>query len=487
MPQGRLGLGALDARYEHSFMKNVRDYGAAADGTTDDTDAVKAARDACSANEVLFFPHGRYYLSETLTISNNLCVQGVGPGTQIFMASDDNLFSFTGSGFCSIRDVRLGSAATSADKCLVKLGSAVSHYLVENVWMIGGYYGLGLYGAMHGLISGLVQTSSFYRGGTSANQAWIHGERAAGHAINATTILAPRIQSGVRGIDISDTGGSLSLKIVGGLIESVTDASIYLEGVGLFAEISGLHFEHLQSNVHLVNCANVRVTGCYLGGEGIILENCRRVKVSTCYTRQMNIDDDCVHIDVEDVLYSSTLDINSHVTRLRNMTSTSNSVVGAYGTYSGETGYNMCDGDLETWAGGAPSGFSTVGTVTQEAAVVKRGSSSAKVLSATQCGLRYNLDMGVFSQKWKTVSVRAWVYKPSTNGCDPRIALVCSTGNALSPVFSLTAGAWTPINQTFIVPHSATWAYILVGGWSSGQTPGSIMYIDDVVISEEQF
>lgn len=488
MPEGRLGIGALDARYEHAFMKNVRDYGAAADGTTDDTDAIKSARDACSANEILFFPYGRYYISETLTISNNLCVQGVGPGTQIFMASDDDLFSFTGNGFCSVRDVRLGSAATTADKCLIKLGSDVSHYLIDNVWMIGGYYGLGLYGAMHGLIKGIVQTSSFYRAGTSTNQAWIHGERSGGHSINGTKILGSRIQAGVRGIEITDTNSEVTVTIDGNLIESLSDASIYLQGVGQFAEIRGLHCEASSSHIELVNCRNVGISGCYCSsGVGISLENCKRVKISCCYLGELSADSDCVYVDVEDCAYVADPSLQSHVTRLRNMEDTGNTALGGSGMYSGETGYNMVEGDLETWSGGAPTDFSVTGTVVQDTSVVKRGSSSAKVTLSATCGLRYDLDMGIFSQKWKTISVRAWVYKPSSNGCKPRIALVASTGVALSPLFDVTEDTWTPINQTFTVPYSATTAYILIGEYNSSQTTGTIMYIDDVVMSEEQF
>ena len=488
MPEGRLGLGVLDARYEHSFMKNVRDYGAAADGTTDDTDAVKATRDACEANEILFFPHGKYYISDVLTISNNLCVQGVGPGTQIFMSANDDLLSFTGSGFCSVRDVRLGSAATSADKCLVKLGNRVSHYLIDNVWMIGGYYGIGLYGAMHGLIKGAVQTSSFYRSGTSTNNAWIHGERSGGHSINATKILGTRIQGGVRGIEIIDTNNEVTLTIDGNLIEGMSDAAVYLQGVGQFAKISGLHCESGSSNIELVNCRNVGISECYLsGGVGISLSNCKRMKISDCYLGQLAADSNCVYVDVEDCAYVADPDVESHVSRLRNMEKTGNTALGGSGMYSGETGHNMVEGDLETWSGGAPTDFSVTGTVVQDTSVVKRGSSSAKVTLSATCGLRYDLDMGIFSQKWKTISVRAWVYKPSTNGCKPRIALVASTGVALSPLFDVTEDTWTPINQTFTVPYSATTAYILIGEYNSSQSAGTIMYIDDVVISEEQF
>lgn len=488
MPQGRIGIGALDGRYEHKYTRNVRDYGATANGTTDDTAAVKSARDACSQNEILFFPHGSYYLSDTITITNNLCVMGVGPGTQIFMAADKDLFSFTGAGFASVKDVRLGSAATAADTCLVKLGSAVSHYILDNIWMIGSRYGIGLYGAMFGTLSNLVNTTAFYRGGTSANQAWVHGERAGGHSINGTTIIAPKLQGGVRGIDISDSNNEGSLEIIGGLIESQTGTAIYLSGIGLGADIRGIHFEGSNAIIELVSCRNVSIGGPFpAGGVGVTITGCRRVRIGECYVWKINADSTSRMIDVDNVTYAAEadgggLDISSQLTRLRNLENSGNAALGGYGYYNGERGANLLtNGDLETWVGGTPSGFGKTGTVTQETTTVHRGSSAARVTSPGT--LTYALDAGLFKGGVKSATVSAWAYKPSSGGVNPRISMVCNYGSTPSPAFSIASNTWTRVTATFYVNGSSiTSGYIQFTGAAAGD-----IIFDDVNVSEEMY
>lgn len=488
MPQASTGIGRIDARYEHKFMKNVVDYGATGDGTTDDTAAVEAARAACSQNDILLIPRGRFYLSDTVTISNNLRVVGVGPGSQIFMSADKDLFDVTGTGFVSFENLRLGSAATTAGKCLIKLNSNVSHYILDNVWMIGGYYGIGIYGAMFGTLKDIMSTTSFYRGGTSANQAWIHGERAGGHSVNGTTIIAPRFQGGVRGIEIADTSGEGSLEIIGGLIEAQTNAGIYLSGIGLGADIRGIHFEGTNAIINLATCKNVSIGGPFPGGGlGVTLTSCRRVRVGECYAWKINADSASWMIDVENVTYASEadgggLDISSQVTRLRNLENTGNAAVGGYGYYNGPRGANiLTNGDLETWAGGVPSGFSKTGTVTQEATTVHRGSSAARVASPGT--LRYTLDAGQFKGGVKPVTISAWCYKPSSGGVNPRVSLVCNYGTTPSPSFSISAATWTRITVTFYINGSS-----IISGYVqfTGSGSGDIIF-DDVNVSEEMY
>jgi len=485
MPQGSVGIGKLDARYEHKFMKNVCDYGATADGVTDDTAAILSARDACSQGDILFFPRGNFYLSDTITVANNLSVLGSGPFTQLFMASDLDLFNATGAGYVRFGDMRLGSAATSSGKCLIKLNSNVSHYLIENLRMIGSYYGLGIYGAMFGDIMNLQQTGSFYRSGTSANQAWIHAERSGGHSINGTTIISPKIQAGTRGIEISDSGEG-TIKILGGLIESVSGEGIYAAGVGLFLSIDGVHFEN-GAEISLSGCNQVAVENCFLGGTpGVLAAGVSRLSIEDCYSQQLNIDSSCRQVDISRVKFNAAPAIWSANTRLQNLESTGNASQGGWGYYTGQRGSDITgNGDLESWSGGAPTGFAISGSVVQETTIVKRGASAARV--TTPGGqLKYNLDAGMFGYSaYKPLTISAWCYKPSSGGGDPRIIVYFNSmaTNVPSPSFSIPADTWTRITTTIYVN-----GITMVNGYVQFYcaSTGSCIF-DDIVISEEQF
>jgi polygalacturonase len=72
-----------DRRGDVANVINVRDYGAAGDGVTDDGAAIRAAR-AAAAGGVLFFPPGTYYYKATgtLTLAAKTTMRGV-PGASI--------------------------------------------------------------------------------------------------------------------------------------------------------------------------------------------------------------------------------------------------------------------------------------------------------------------------------------------------------------------------------------------------------------------
>jgi len=401
------------------------------------------------------------------------------------MAADKDLFDFTGAGFCAVRDLRLGSAATTAGKCLIKLNSNVSHFLIENVRVIGGYYGVGMYGAMFGTISNLQQTGSFYRSGTSANQAWIHAERSGGHSINGTTIIAPKIQLGVRGIEIIDSGEG-TIKIIGGLIESVSGEGIYASGVGFFVNIDGVHFEN-GAEVSVSGCSQVSVRNCFLGGTpGFLATGCARICIEDCFSQIISIDSSCRQVDIQRVKYQPSLDVKSSNTRLRNMENTGNPSQGGWGYYTGERGSDITgNGGLENWTLGVPDGFAIVGPVAQENVTVKRGSFAARI---TNPGgqLRYNIDPGMVKyEAYKPLTISAWCYKPSVGGADPRIIAYFNgmTVTIPSPAFSITANEWTRITQTIYI-NGLTFlnGYVQFYAASAGYC-----IFDEIVISEEQF
>ena len=64
-------------QYPASSFYSVKSHGAKGDGVTDDTAAVQSAVNAAaSANQILYFDHGAYIISNTVTIPNNLKITG---------------------------------------------------------------------------------------------------------------------------------------------------------------------------------------------------------------------------------------------------------------------------------------------------------------------------------------------------------------------------------------------------------------------------
>lgn len=93
-------------------------YGAAGDGTTDDTTAIQDAIDAvCAAGGgVVYFPAGTYLISATLTvICDGVALLGDGPAAAVILADPSmatgNMVEITSADYCAIRELGLTSAA----------------------------------------------------------------------------------------------------------------------------------------------------------------------------------------------------------------------------------------------------------------------------------------------------------------------------------------------------------------------------------------
>lgn len=68
-------------------VADVRLFGAVGDGTTDDTTAIKAARDSLTAGGTLYFPAGTYRLSANLGITvSGISIRGAGVGGTVLQA-----------------------------------------------------------------------------------------------------------------------------------------------------------------------------------------------------------------------------------------------------------------------------------------------------------------------------------------------------------------------------------------------------------------
>lgn len=91
---------------------SVRDYGAAGDGSSDDTAAIQAAIDAAGNNRAVFFPAGTYLISNTITLKPGGAYFGVGAASVIKQSNGANktaLLSWPDNGvtkrYCRMRDL----------------------------------------------------------------------------------------------------------------------------------------------------------------------------------------------------------------------------------------------------------------------------------------------------------------------------------------------------------------------------------------------
>jgi len=263
---------------------DVKQYGATGDGTTDDTAAILSAIAAVPANGTVFFPPGNYRISDELPINTRLNILGSGQASQIYQSADKSLFVF-GPWYLvqgiSVRDLYLGSAATSPGTALLKLVNT-HRSRFDNIIMLGSYYGVHLYGSLLNTFVNLKSginlpncvTPSYctphgFFGATSANQSWVFAERdgvaSSGPldvlvSSNANTFLAPSLEGGTNGIWIEDTNAEGNLFVYGGSIEGVSNVGLYVKGTFLPSIVSGVHFEaNGVADVQVDDARNVRI------------------------------------------------------------------------------------------------------------------------------------------------------------------------------------------------------------------------------------
>jgi len=482
---------------------NVKNYGAVGDGVVDDTAAIIAAYNACGYGSTLYFPASPdpYLISSKIRVTKRINIVGEGFWSQIYQTGEDHIFhiDYAASGESPdktpagmiIENLALASMAVNSPHSLIFFDMS-PYNVIRNIYMKGGYYGIYLYGALGNAFYNLFNFGTFSEP-TSVNQYWVFGERAYSRSINHTSFFNPVLQTGTRGIYITDNSSEGGVGIWGGLVEGLTTKGIYLSGITEGFTIDRVHTEgDGVSGIEIVSCRNGEIANCYNGNpQGIVLTSAQAVKIHGGYASYITVDSSSEHIDIDGVHYGFTLDVRGAVTKMRNMVWAGGASLGGYGMYQSEApaGINS-NGDMELWAGGVPVGYAAIGSVIQETTIRNSGASSAKLTvpgGANWNALRYDLPVWKFKYGKKSITVRAWVYKPA-GGANPRIAIYYNSwaGNILGPDFSPPVNTWTPIVCTFNVSALAySNIFVIVGSYD--KPLGAIVYIDDVLISEVQF
>lgn len=125
---------------------NVKRYGAAGDGTTDDTEAI---RRAVAEQEVLYFPQGNYRVTDTIILKENTKLIGAHPyATMICLQDNEDNFAGIGApkamvetpqgGENRIQSIGINTAGRNPKAVGVKWQSGVSSYMYD-VKFVGGH------------------------------------------------------------------------------------------------------------------------------------------------------------------------------------------------------------------------------------------------------------------------------------------------------------------------------------------------------------
>ena len=384
-PAGPAGTGTFT---EETSIITVTDYGATGDGTTDDTAAIQAAIDAAkhySNPKTLLFPEGDYKITSPLNIDRRISIMGVGAGSQIYQSADEHLFYMDpyipgAISHIFVRDLALGSAATSSGKALIYM-SRVSRSRFENITITGSYYGIYMEGCLlntfvdiqGGFISG-------FFGSLSTNQYYIYMTDDGSYWCNGNTFISPRLEVGNWGFYIDANGQQGNFNILGGVVQGgASSKGIYVDGVAAPFSIRGIHMEGVNVGLTIANSSKGTIADCLLAD--VDIKNSKGIKILNSSTGNISVDADSWLIHIDNLRYSggfSMKGFQSIVERLHN----ANHEFMKYGGIQNYSPRNIVDGSLEVWSGGLPLGFSKWGNgavVTQENSIVKFGNSSAKV------------------------------------------------------------------------------------------------------------
>lgn len=146
---------------------NVKSYGAKGDGVTDDSAAIQAAINAAGTSQCVWFPKSAsYYLCGTgLTVSSG-SVMLAGPSCDTFLkaaSANLNLLTITGPR-CVVKNLGfVNFNRSTAASALVTLSGAVECKL-ENLFVIGGYYGVRVIGGGADNVLDLLDVYNTYGG-----------------------------------------------------------------------------------------------------------------------------------------------------------------------------------------------------------------------------------------------------------------------------------------------------------------------------------
>ena len=109
---------------------NVKDYGAVGDNVTDDTAAITNAINDMTLGGILFFPPGTYVISNTITLSKSITLEGCnGLSSAIRMNANLPMFNIAYA-YCVLSQLDL--IGNQTPDCSAVMGTLANHFCVKN-------------------------------------------------------------------------------------------------------------------------------------------------------------------------------------------------------------------------------------------------------------------------------------------------------------------------------------------------------------------
>jgi hypothetical protein len=288
---------------------NVRDYGAKGDGVTDDTQAINDAIAATQKGGVIYFPPGNYLISSELAVNKPLRIKGDGFGSQIHQSTNgSDIFHISNVNAAILENLYLGSISSTMGSSLIKLTNS-HHNRIDNIIMLGSYYGVMLEGSLLNTLVDLKSGINFqgFFAPVSTNQYWVYLERFNNISPNANTFIAPVLEGGTNGIWMNETAGQGNMTILGGTIEGVSGTGIRISNTFLPIVMSGMHFEvNGISDVLIDGGKNIKIESAFGDGNITVTGFSRNVHISNSVIDIINIGADAVGTQLTNITYKIT-------------------------------------------------------------------------------------------------------------------------------------------------------------------------------------
>jgi hypothetical protein len=277
---------------EDGSQAHVMQYGAKGDGINDDTVAFQKTFDQVKAGGIVVLPEGHFTLSSTVVITKPVTIIGAGFATQIYSNSGQTLFQLVNVNDSVIRDVYLGSSSTVPGVSLIELVNSHRNQ-INNVTMLGGYYGLHLKGSLLNTMIDIRSGTNFqgFFAPTSVTNTWVMGEPFNQVSANANTLIAPVLEGGTNGIVLTDNAGQGSINILGGTMEGVTGTALTFQATFLPSSVTGTHFEaNGIADIVIQASSNIHISSVVSNMPINLLGDSRNVKISDSAAQTISID-----------------------------------------------------------------------------------------------------------------------------------------------------------------------------------------------------
>ncbi len=221
---------------------NVLDYGAVADGVTDDTTSIQAAVTAAGAGGTVFFPAGNYYTATGFNDGANsvgVHFEGVGETSYILGAGGISIITLNHE-YSSVNKLRIRPQTYSVNSINILVNYTCGDYSITNCFIQGFFQnpyvgkGISLQGAECGLIS--KNTIQFHEKAIYLATSTI--------GPNANLFQINQINLNITGVYFENTGIATDNIFVGNTIQGNSTGMYIGTGNTFFLTLTGNHLEN---------------------------------------------------------------------------------------------------------------------------------------------------------------------------------------------------------------------------------------------------